>query len=493
MKICFPSITFIEHPVIWNYDPENNKAVCTMELAGCNEAYNKSALLKSLQEIKGITVSHEEEVVITDMKTFLASHPMMEIHEIDTAKKLRRTHSRSKGTFFGSKTRKDSITTPPEILEKASSSATENQPKGIRVEAFISRETSPGVWGNTLSCLDYFGGKNKADSSSRQVDLIHSQADMVKALQYLKNESIYPIKKGQMEIICMLFNKILAPLYDEINDQPLSTKFSNYLRDLVEKIMLNQRLNYGPTYYEKLSQEERDKLFPDPNEFEFAVQQGRIARVNIMLRDLLFFVTPDMQAQKLTSDSFSVKQMELLRQRLSIKDKAVFIEKLNLLRELTVEVGHLEYEFDLRMVEMRRQMDAKAACIGPLHSFYCLIQKTFKSILDEKDKVVDELTEKTVDATIVALRETYSNDTDAKSHIGQPLTCDEDFYLSKAWDESLSTYLSTNIPPKIKKKDLVITTKNCVMEFVKEHLKRHLASHTPSDQDVQTTSNFGLI
>ncbi|KTC86710.1 hypothetical protein [Legionella brunensis] len=486
MKICFSSITYTNgHPFIWDYNPETHKAVCTLELTSADEVYEKSDLIEYLKKFNGITVNSEGNVVIEDMKTFVKTNQMRFIHEISDIKKLH-SPTRTPSFFKSKETTNDS--------GKSSSLIDEEHPQGLHVETFISRKTSPGEWGNTLSCLNYFSEKNKSDASTRQVDLIQSELDLVKGLQYLKNDNIYPIKKKQMEIICVLFNEILSPLYEEIADsEDLPPKFAAYLRNMVEKVMLNERFNLGPTSYEKLPQEEREKLFNDSHEFDFAVQQERIARVNIMLRGLIFFIASDMKAQQLTQDIDIVKRLELLKYKLDTKAQIFFAEQLNLLRELTVESGRLEYEFDLRMKTMQEQISNKVVSIGHFSSCYQLIHEIYQLKLQghKKETSISALTEETVKGLILAIRETCLGKSNAKGHIGIVQSCDSDFYLTKALIGKLSNQLSEHLSSKkVKKKDLVSETVNFVMDFIEKQLEELAHSHEQTKQEDPRTNLY---
>lgn len=460
MKICFPSIMYFEHPFIWEYNPEANRAECTLKLAGTNKNYNKSDLLKYLRTVEGVSIE-SETAIINDVNHFIKTNPLMPLYELEKPKK--RPHSKSSPTFFEKKT----------TISISSNSAEDC--KGIRIENFINKENWPTEWGNTLSCLSYFTEKNKSDARNRTVDLVFSAYDLPKNLQYKKNEALYPVKQQQMEIICALFNDILAPLYDSMAPQEeLPRNLSAYLRNMVDQMMTNKRLNYGPTPTEKLSPEERDEKFSDnKHECEFAIYQEYIARVNVMLRGLLFFISSEMTAYSLTKDKETADKLELLRIKFSTcNQKDLFAENLDILRKLTIEAGKIEYAFDLLMHELNEKIEGKAACVANVYSCYQVMLKFLKVKLSkEKDSVHNALTEETVTETIRALIDTYAADTEAKKHIGIPSTAHKDIYLSKSLENALKKALDETDLGKIKKKDLPLKLKDILMQLIEEELK----------------------
>lgn len=86
MKICFPSIMYFEHPFIWEYNPEANRAECTLKLAGTNKNYNKSDLLKYLRTVEGVSIE-SETAIINDVNHFIKTNPLMPLYELEKPKK----------------------------------------------------------------------------------------------------------------------------------------------------------------------------------------------------------------------------------------------------------------------------------------------------------------------------------------------------------------------------------------------------------------------
>ncbi|ASQ45961.1 hypothetical protein [Legionella clemsonensis] len=481
MKICFPSIIYIQHPFIWIYDQETNRAECTLNLAGTTTNYDKALLLECLGKFHGITIE-DDVAVINDMATFIKTHPMMPLYEEKTPP-LKRTISKPSSTFFSHSEKKASTT--------VSASSTDHC-KGIRIENFLNQKNWPTEWGNTLSCLSYFTDKNKSDALTRSVDLVYSMYDLPINLQYKKNEKLYPIKQQQMEIICYLFNDVLAPLYDEI-DEVLPTMLSAYLRAMVNQIMTNQRLNYGPTPTERLSSIERKEKFLDINEYEFAVHQEYIARVNVMLRGLLFFISPNMTATSLIQDEETAKRLELLRMKLNTSTKELFSEKLDCLRKLSIEAGKTEYRFDLLMRELYEKMERRSACIGNVYSCFNIIYKFLKEKLPkEKDALHISLADDTMALVIRALVDTYTGNSMARGHIGIPSTAHKDIYLSKPLEEMLRKTLEEKlIDLKVKKKELPGKLTEILMQLIEMELKAVLSpSNSTNSSESELVESF---
>lgn len=479
MKICFPSVMYIDHPFIWDYDLETNQAKCTLDLVGATTKYDKSSLLECLRKFDGITINSEDVAIIADVNTFDKDGKRMPLYGMVKTNIL-------------------AGTTPSFFEEKKISTYSTKPCKGIRIESFLNQERWPNEWGETLSCFS-LNEKNKIETLTRSVDLIYTPINLSKNLQYQKNDELYPIKEQQMQIICNLFDNILAPLYDDIDTQDeLPTTLSTYLRTMVVQMMTNRRLNYGPTPTEQMSSEERDKKFLE-NEYEFAIEQEYIARVNVMLRGLLFFISPQMMANSLIKDRQIADKWELLRIKLNTSpNKKVFSENLDLLRALTIEAGKIEYKYNLVMHGLSEKMEGRPACIGNVYSCYNIMLNFIKENLPkEKDSAHSELADETIAEIIKSLRDKYSESTIAKKHIGIPSSAHQDIYLAKSLVEKLSKGLEVQQLHKIPKKELASKLKDTFIRFIETELteitqQENKSTTKISSDEEEVVTSFGV-
>ncbi|KTD17165.1 hypothetical protein [Legionella jordanis] len=478
MKICFPSVSHANgQPFIFFYDEKANTAKCFLQLAGTENTDDYATRLSSLKNIEGITITGENEVTIEDVKKFTQSHPYMPICSV------------SHGTFFRH-VRKER----PSILSMSGKTEGEVETQhlnasGIMVEALITREKRPGEWGNTLSYLNYFHEKTKIDESSRTKDCILGASDLMKDFQYQKNKKLYVIKEAQITIIAYVFNELLNPTYIKINgNKPVPNNLASYLVKAIENCMLNERLNCGPTPSERLSKEEREEKYQDEKEYLFAVKQEQIARVNIMLRPLLFFIDSEMAATELTNDNEIAHSLELLKQQLTpevLDDLKGCIKEL---RSQTIKAGADQYTFHQLAETLRSQIESRPSNFGQFYSCYHLVHQALERHKIKEDNLAKLAEEITLNAMASVAK--IATTQEAKAHIGKLFpNADKDFYLSKIWSELLAKELDVLLDSKVKKK-LSDEISKCITAFVERHLAE-MTEHS-MDEPIHSNSNSGL-
>lgn len=481
-----------EHTFIWEYDPITKKSICTFELAGSNKNYDKSHLLSSLENIPGISITEIEEAVLY---TSISSKDEKTNNSFPDIKKIKNTHAVIEDTETFTQQHKmriiyDSLRTKKNnsgFFSLPIDSISDIKPETLSIQSFITKEFCPDVWGNTLSYIDYFGNKTASDANTRQNNLIFSESDLIKKFQYLHNNILYPIKELQMKIMCSIFDEILAPTYKKLKgNTPLSPTLKKHFGIMVENVMLNQCFNQGPTSFEKLSAEDQKEKFKSHGKLMFAIKQERMARVNIMLMDFLYFISPDISAQDLIVDKDGIELLTCLRASLDALQKECFSEKLHTLRELTIHSGQTQDTIDRNNIELNHQIQKKTEQIGKLYSCYQIIYQVFQKVTDKDCK---ELTEDTVSNIVEKLGKNYNFDLGSKGYISALYSSHKDFYLTKELADALKIHLKEKITSKIKPKNLPNETTTIMMDFIHKYLLEHIQNNQ-THEDSNNNKNF---
>jgi hypothetical protein len=500
MKICFPTLLPHSQLLIWDYDQESNYAVCVLK----NEPdlNSRQVFLEKLKKIPGITVAGRK-LCIENIREFATTYSMEIVDNNENDKRSNYLKLTSRGLFQrpiseeiynnNNKTinwhRKRALT--PIIsttITTTTTAASDGQSLGITLDNLINAST-PEVWGNTLSYLDYFSKKTKEDERKRpSADFISGIIDIQKKYQYLKNEKLYPIKERQMKAIKIIFDELLAPLYVELASADSSSqKLRVYLREAVEGCMLNERLNFGPTYSEMLTKEEKERKYKSEDEYNYAVEEERIARVNVMLRPLIFFVTPALKASALTKDPQVAEELTTLREKITPALRTKLLEKIEDLRASTIEAGQVQYDYSQQQeVPLEASIAAKTECIrDEYYSCYRIIHNAIKQKFQktekeqrslsfirksekEQEQKINQLAENIIAGIIPSIRE-QSQSQLGKGHIGRILPGNLDFYFSQKGAELLSAELAIYL--KDNREELVSSTIDFLKSFLAEKLQ----------------------
>ena len=491
MHICTTTILFKEHPLSWDYDEEADMATFLFTLAGTNENYEKSTLVAYLMELdlKGIVLSAEltkeghatPKIVIPNASNFFRSHPMMPIIEYQEKPKIpsinfskvqqeQEIPGQGKSTPLPptrpsrSRTLPGVTEMPPQVIPRHSSAPEKEAPKsvkrGLQIDNIIpqTEKTSP-IWGRTLCYKDYFIEAIEKELACRSQFIESACTVMTKEQQLPKNIDLYKVKKNQIELICQLFDNILAPIYDQLypHNDP-GEEVIKYFRTVIEGVMVNDPLNLGPTDFESLYESKRlNRFHGDREMIDFAITEERVARANIMmLRPLLFFVRDDIKSAHLTSCKEVIQLLDQIKLKIKEKNLIDSVElRLYKLAKVTAQSGQIEEKHEKIKTKIQQRDKNKERQIGQSsYSCYRLISDFLDTQLPktkEKEQLLDSISQESVEMIIRTIDETIT------PVIGDkilPKIREDDFYFGQNWYDQLSSNLGKDLGKVFSSMDL---------------------------------------
>ncbi|CDZ78274.1 hypothetical protein BN59_02584 [Legionella massiliensis] len=525
MQIYFANIRYLGIPIIWEYDEATNKATCLFKLTDTTRIVNKISMITSLRDLEGLIVNDDtHEVIIDDALRFFKSNQMTRFEQTPVVPPLSLQSISIGGekepAFFSRKLPKppthrtspvpalisssSTFELPPSldsipscssttlVIESTESQSTDDKgfdlevKNGIWLNTIFPKTENADLtkWSNTRAHEGYFEGKTREDEEERLSSPLVS-------LQYNKNHELYPIKSKQMALVRSLFDQILAPIYEQMNEgRPAPSQLIGFFQNAIEGLMLNGRFNSGPTEYEKMSEEERAEKFGDDElAYEDAVLEARRARARVMLRPLRYF-TSDLLLQ--FKDETLRRDLELLK--FAARSKRQTIDCIiNELETLIIDSGKVEFKFaqlfNKLISQLSRKDDVKdeiieeqESCSHQVHSFLLLTllaahdetKKKSKARQREKAKI-NEIAAEVVRSAIQAIR----ND---PAFIDSPhIPGGNDFYFSKelclVFQNGLPAYFNKELETrkfaksKHNKKEKIAIIKDYVVDFIGKQLR----------------------
>jgi hypothetical protein len=442
MKIFFSTVCIDKFPVIWEeLESTPNQLRCCYKLVG-SKPMDKQLMLEKLEKIDGVTID-SGEAIIRDAENFYRLHQDKTCLSVGF-------HSRIRNAFFtadiasiklndesASKVQRQrspqmspKIITPRSILSPKSDGAK----RGIDLDTLIpNTETNSGLWGDTVSHETYFTEKTEEDAVNRQYKLLKSNSRLFAELQYKKNKKVGKIRKQLIIEIRHLFDEILdKPFLRICGNEPTLPALVKYFQDAILKAMVTTPYDYSPTEYEKMPSADRLELFPDDTEYQFANNQMRLARANIKLRPLLFFIDDKILSIHLTNDIKLSNYLDTLK----LYFKPLILEITNSisnLQNLLIELGMKLYQCQLAEQKLKDAINNRHPSINEFISFSVLINQFLKEKLGLES---DYLHKKIIEDAIARIYK-YIDEDIAKGQISPPRGGDSDFYLSKELANSL--------------------------------------------------------
>ena len=513
MQVCTTTIFFKEHPLVWEYDKKTDTATFLFLLTETRENYDKSALIAYLNtlNLEGLEIGEEltkegqtkYEITISQAKKFFESYPIIPIIEYQLKSKISPLISAQiKQEQEKDSPKRNRSQTLPSLEERSSieldlprhSSAPETDSTveriGLWLNHIIPESTgASSIWARTRCYEDYFGRKLEEDLSRLQF-ITTNMTVFIKEHTHPKNKELYKIKSKQMELIRELFDEILAPLHEEIQPHyEIDAEIIKYFQTVIEKVMVNDPDNLGPTDLETLRESKQLIRYKgDREKLNAAIEESRIERANSkMLKPLLFFVQDNIESSSLSSECEQVQQL-LDKLKLAIKEKNLINRVENLLVQLgklTAQSGQTEDRHKDNETLITQQIQEKKALIGK-SSYSCyqmlfnLLDKKFKFRDKKKESLIKEISTELFGAIVETINTTMEAEIQAKI-IPKIFPENGDFYFCEDWytklSEELEQVLSQIKLPSLEvvkenQEELISKIHNYTIGFIKRSLER---------------------
>lgn len=337
--VTFSNISFNGVKLIWSYNEETNSAILTPIVNGKDAKLKLDDVFAVLKEknVENLITFDSTAIEITDVKAFARIYPRepytprtvstspggrVHLAHEDRVNSLPDDFFMKHSALFKSVKRMDDKlpdenkpisesveeSVSGESVTSLSTLKTDQKPfldsrninrkefKLIHLDALILEKEDVGIWRNTLSIKQVFKSQtsNKLQEISGDFRAISS---FNLEWQIKKNNEYYAVKEKLLAKIEELFNHPLNEAYNAWAEQvPIQYRRQVYffLQGLVNDSMVLEPFCNTLTEYEKMNDEELHFLFHGNKSLQdFAIQQARQMRVQLMLIGFAYLTKPD--------------------------------------------------------------------------------------------------------------------------------------------------------------------------------------------------------
>lgn len=493
-EICFSEIKYKDRCIIWEYDEQNNKATCTYQLDGSKETVYKKGLNWTLDKIEGIKIT-DGIATIDDVNLFFSKGQQYYLPKKEAFPLVSFTENReSISCFSDSEQSSKNLRIKAGLIPPLRANEIEYP---INFESVLREKKYPDIYRKTLVYNKKFS-ELQQNSVRKNTVFATEQTIMIHEFQLEANQSLYPTKINQLNLLKQLVNEILVPSFYTQPKQSVDYKlFVAYLQRAICEVMENTE-NSLATKYEKLSLEKRKLKFKSDEAYLNAIYETRLANARIMLRPFLYLVEDYITCASLATE-FNDAQLAIQdpdleiefpknKPSLEIKEQISIIETnqkderarlaeilhdlkedlagkkqtirtiIDKLAKETVQAGSIGYKYNLIKEKTQQELHEKNLgnfeTIWSFYSCYFLIKKAIMSNNNVIQKYSPEITKNALEHLILSIikldEKEKTNFPRYSAHFNEKC---KDLFFTKEHAEQLSTILPTMLAG-IKEKDL---------------------------------------
>jgi len=425
MQIYFQHIRYKGSPLIWEYDPHLNKAICTSRLHDAKKPLTKEDikhLLAELTKITGVSVV-SNKATIDNCKVFFQTHPLQKISQyaLDLTQVIPPDDSPLSGhTIIRSKSSpdfKDSSgsgkNTPGSADQNKAQTGlgfferTIYEAASLRLDDLIPKNNpSFSAIAGATTCYEKDLSKShpslKSFKQKMPLELIESRkilikttTNLLKELTIKRYDILYDIKGEFIAEIRDLFDNYLAPYYHrpDSTDSAPTMQIADYFRKVIVETISSQHFVSTGEECIKLKQNLMGLAnFSHAPEFVTAYTNMAHSPVKTLLRPLFYLIDPAIDDNLITSDPNLLMELRNFKNCLKSSTGDIY-KKMIQIENIAYKLCLYQYETYTKITQLKELVNKSESKIDLdriannslnnliIHDFFCDVYESVFSIV----------------------------------------------------------------------------------------------------------------